>query len=174
MLTADNIAINAIQSAKWAAKKTIRAREVEQLAAKFPQLTLVSTMNGNGLIAATKNIRTELKAAFPGVKFSVTSSRYSGGDSIRVSWTDGPCADRVEAITKKYQAGSFDGMQDLYTYDDDAFNDAFGDARYVHTTRSYSPKIEQWINEQVAKHGYNNYWNNPHRILSQMNIKAIK
>lgn len=174
MLTADNIAINAIQFAKLAAKKTIRAREVEQLESKFPKLTLVSTMNGNGLIAATKNIRTELKAAFPGVKFSVSSSRYSGGDSIRVSWIDGPCEKRVSEITCKYQAGSFDGMQDLYTYDDDAFNDAFGDARYVTCNREYSPIIEKWISEQIAKHGYNDHWNNPHCILAELNIKAIK
>jgi hypothetical protein len=65
---------------------------------------------------AAKQLRAELKAAFPGVKFTVRSSTYSMGDSIRVGWTDGPTPEAVEAISGRYQEGSFDGMIDLYTY----------------------------------------------------------
>jgi hypothetical protein len=46
-----------------------------------------------------KLVRQSLKEAFPGVKFAVRSSTYSGGASIDVSWTDGPNAVQVESIT---------------------------------------------------------------------------
>jgi hypothetical protein len=36
-----------------------------------------------------KLARKMLKTAFPSVKFSVTSSSYSGGSSIRIKWLDG-------------------------------------------------------------------------------------
>jgi hypothetical protein len=66
-----------------------------------------------------KLMRSSLKAQFPGVKFSVKSSSYSGGASIRVSWTDGPYQDDVEKITKRYEGATFDGMIDLKEYRSD-------------------------------------------------------
>ena len=65
-----------------------------------------------------KLVRSALKAAFPGVKFSVRSDSYSGGASINVTWTDGPTEKAVEAISNRYQGCDFDGMQDLKTYRD--------------------------------------------------------
>ena len=65
---------------------------------------------------AAKLIRAELKKAFPGVKFSVTSNGYSMGDSVYVDWTDGPTRDQVHSIAGKYQEGHFDGMTDSYDY----------------------------------------------------------
>jgi Large polyvalent protein associated domain 29 len=59
-----------------------------------------------------KLIRQSLKEAFPGVKFSVRSSTYSGGASISVSWTDGPNAAQVESITRGFKASYFDGSID--------------------------------------------------------------
>ena len=59
-----------------------------------------------------KLIRQSLKEAFPGVKFSVRSSTYSGGASISVSWTDGPNAAQVESITKGFKAVYFDSSID--------------------------------------------------------------
>lgn len=63
-----------------------------------------------------KKVRVELKKAFPGVKFSVKSSSYAGGSSIRVSWTDGPTRERVKAITSRFESASFDGMNDMKSY----------------------------------------------------------
>lgn len=63
-----------------------------------------------------KLIRAELKAAFPATKFSVTSTSYSGGDSARVSWCNGPQADAVNEIIEKYKQGHFDSMTDCYEY----------------------------------------------------------
>lgn len=51
-------------------------------------------------------IRKELKSAFPGIKFSVSSTRSGWAAEegrVRVAWVDGPTADKVEAITKKYE-----------------------------------------------------------------------
>lgn len=58
-------------------------------------------------------IRAALKKHFPGVAFSVRSSRYSGGSSISVRWTDGPTQRAVEAIADTYEGPRFDGMTDL-------------------------------------------------------------
>lgn len=72
-------------------------------------------MNCSYISAAdtAKLIRQRLKKAFPGVKFSVRSSTYSGGASIRVSYTDGPALTLVEAVAKSYEGSGFDGMIDL-------------------------------------------------------------
>lgn len=59
-----------------------------------------------------KLVRTALKEAFPGVKFSVRSSVYSGGASINVGWTDGPSADQVKGIVSMFEGSYFDGMTD--------------------------------------------------------------
>lgn len=66
--------------------------------------------------SAAKMLKAELSKAFPGIKFSVTSSSYSGGDSLRVHYEDGPSPRIVEEISGKYQAGHFDGMTDMYEY----------------------------------------------------------
>jgi hypothetical protein len=59
-----------------------------------------------------KIIRKALKASFVGTKFSVRISRYSGGSSINVTWTDGPTQKDVQTITSAYDGGGFDGMTD--------------------------------------------------------------
>ena len=66
--------------------------------------------------AAAKAIRTELKQAFPGVKFSVRSEGFAGGDAVRISWVDGPRRPDVKKIVGKYQYGHFNGMEDYYEY----------------------------------------------------------
>lgn len=63
-----------------------------------------------------KLLRAALKAAHPGVKFSVRSDTYAGGASIRVRWMDGPTASTVDRTAKRYEGASFDGMIDLKSY----------------------------------------------------------
>jgi Large polyvalent protein associated domain 29 len=58
-------------------------------------------------------IRKQLKISFPGVKFSVRISRYSGGSSTNVYWVDGPTSAEVETVTNGFAGGRFDGMIDL-------------------------------------------------------------
>jgi hypothetical protein len=62
-----------------------------------------------------KLVRQALKAAFPGQTFSVRSSTYSGGASIRVGWVDGPQTNQVDQVAKVFAGSSFDGMIDLKT-----------------------------------------------------------
>ena len=69
--------------------------------------------------ACAAAIRKELKEAFPGVKFQVTSDTYSGGNSVHAYWYDGPTDRMVDAIIKKYQYGHFDGMIDMYENSND-------------------------------------------------------
>lgn len=118
----------------WQAAKAAKASTAAAMQAAFPHLVPVSAKVDN-LQAAAKNIRRELGRAFPGITFSVKSKRYSGGNSIDVYWTDGPNGHQVDVIINKYSAGNFDGMTDSYTYNGDAWNDAFGETKYVHSTR---------------------------------------
>jgi hypothetical protein len=60
-----------------------------------------------------KLVRTALKKNFPGVKFSVRSSVYSGGASIDVSWVLGPTTKEVEAVAGQYESADFDGSIDM-------------------------------------------------------------
>lgn len=59
-----------------------------------------------------KLVRAALGESFPGVKFSVRSSTYSGGASINVRWTDGPSGAAVKAVTDQFEGAYFDGMID--------------------------------------------------------------
>ena len=107
-----------------------------------------------GATLAAENIRRELKRAFPGIKFSVRSSVYSGGDSINIGWVDGPTAAAVDRISDKYEAGKFNGMDDSYTYSRDihaVWGDTFGDAHYVFTNRHFSDKAITWALDHVAE-----------------------
>ena len=62
---------------------------------------------------AAKRIRKDLKKSWPGVKFSVRSSRYAGGSSINVRWQGGPIESDVEKVTDYYRGENFDGMTAL-------------------------------------------------------------
>ena len=60
-------------------------------------------------------MRKVLKIAFPGIKFSV--KKRSGGNSITIEWENGPTLKQVQAYTNDFKMGSFDGMTDMYSYD---------------------------------------------------------
>ena len=94
------------------------------------------TKSSHALGAA--NLKTELTREFPGVKFSVKSESYSGGDAIRVHWDFGPTTDEVAKFTDKYSEGHFDGMTDSYDYNhDNVWPDVFGGAKYVTESRHF-------------------------------------
>lgn len=87
-----------------------------------------------------KLVRKALKESFPGVKFGVRSSSYSGGASISVSWTDGPNIAQVDAVVDVFEGSYFDGSID-YKGSRYALMDgvqvSFG-ADSVSTSRKYS------------------------------------
>lgn len=66
-----------------------------------------------GVVETAKLVRKELKKAFPNQKFSVKSSKYSGGSSIDVDWRDGAAYNKVEAVAGHFKGSNFDGMQDM-------------------------------------------------------------
>lgn len=117
------------EEAKQAAIQREEARK--QLKTEYSHLIQSPGSGGKG---AAKNIRIELKKAWPKIKFSVRSD-YS---SININWLDGPTERQVETIVNRYEAGSFDGMEDIYRYSESAFNDVFGSVQYVFTRRENS------------------------------------
>lgn len=63
-----------------------------------------------------KRIRADLKAAFPGVKFSVRSSYFSQGSAVDVRYAGGPPEAEVQAIMNAYGGRGFDGTDDSTFY----------------------------------------------------------
>ena len=99
-----------------------------------------------------KLIRAALKHAFPGVKFSVRSKKYSGGSSINVDWIDGPTAQEAEKVYKRFEGASFDGINDLKSYHDTELNGElvhFG-ADYIFGNRNLSKAFLAPIAAKIA------------------------
>lgn len=94
-----------------------------------------------------KAIRTELKDAFPGIKFRVKSESFSMGNSVDIYWTDGPTSEQVSAITGKFQYGHFDGMTDMYEFSNS--REDIPQAKFVMTQRTMSEDTKQQI---IKKH----------------------
>lgn len=104
----------------------------------------------SGAAACAAAIRKELKAKFPGVKFSVRSETYAGGDSVRINWTDGPEHAEVEAIAAKYEAGSFDGMTDMYVYNRDRDPDR-PCVKFVFVSKEFSDEATEDLAEEAIR-----------------------
>lgn len=94
-------------------------------------------------------IREELKKEFQGFKFSVTCSNYSNGNSVDISWTDGPTTAQVEEFTNKYQYGHFNGMEDIYEHSNS--REDIPQAKYVQTSRSRSNEADEIIKAKFVK-----------------------
>lgn len=133
----------------YKAKQAARQVCIDALRASNPNL-----IPGDDAVTAAKNIRIELKGAFPGIKFRVVTQKYAGGNSIRIEYVDGPLAKDVEAIADKYSMGDFDGSQDLYVYANNYWGDAFGEGKYIFVTREYSDEtVVKGIEAVAAEYG---------------------
>jgi hypothetical protein len=97
-----------------------------------------------------KNLKKELARAFPGVKFSVKSDSYTGGDSISVSWTCGPTAKAVESVSNKYQECDFNGMEDIEEYRNSLWPEIFGGAKYVSESRHFPEEIYETLGRALC------------------------
>lgn len=84
-------------------------------------------------------IKSELKENFPQTKFRVTSSNYSMGDSVNVSWVDGAAHEAVEQILVKYQYGRFNGCEDIY--ESTNRRDDIPQTKYLFCERTISQEI---------------------------------
>lgn len=99
-----------------------------------------------------KLVRQALKEAFPGHKFSVRSSSYSGGASIDIQWTDGPTDKQVESISNAFEGSYFDGMID---YKGSVYAKLDGKpvhfgANFIHTRREFSDALVQRAIDAIA------------------------
>lgn len=128
-----------------------RAREFDDLKRDYKHLEQVEGSGKSSLVIGARNIRKELKAVFPNIKFSVRSESYSMGCSIHIGWTDGPLTDEVEAVVNKYEYGTFDAMTDCAGSIDSQFIDLFGGARFVSPSRSVS---DEAFNKVAKAQGY--------------------
>ncbi|PCJ68254.1 MAG: hypothetical protein COA62_15945 [Rhodobiaceae bacterium] len=100
-----------------------------------------------------KIVRQTLRESFPGEKFSVRSHTYAGDASIRVTWTDGPCARDVEGVTKRLEGARFDGMDDLKTFkhhEVDGERVLFG-ANFIFTDREISDEMIDTCAREIVK-----------------------
>lgn len=133
------------------------------------------TLTGAALCAAA--IREELKKEFPNYKFSVTSDKFSGGDSVHISWKDGPTTKQVDSIVNKYQYGHFNGMDDIYEYSNNI--EGLPQTKYVSTSREINPELKNRLLPEFEKlyksdepeYSRNSTVNTLHRILSNTEIK---
>ena len=109
-----------------------------------------------------KKIRKTLKKAFPSVRFSVQSSRYSMGSSVDVFWTDGPLVKDVDAILNRFRSGYYDGMQDMYISKGYIWggNTVYG-AKYIDCSRTLSDErcaiIKQYLFEHYEEDQFSGY-----------------
>lgn len=180
-LVAEDAITKAARSAATADREARRTAEqaamqaaVAELRAAHPQLE-APTRERDALITAARNLRAQLKARWPGVKFTVTTKRYTGGSSLSVRWIDGPAVSLVDAIADRYQAGRFDGQTDCYDYSDSAWTRAFGEAKYVFTARDYSPAALEWAKAQFGDEDRGRYHGPAHlSALRDLSIKRIK
>jgi len=131
--------------AREAQERAEHEKAVNELLEKYPYLI---RSDKNGGVHVAKNIRIELKRAFPDVKFSITSE-YS---SVNIKWTDGPSLSSVKRITDKYEDHTTDFTGDFRDYTPSLFNDLFGGCNYIFEHRSWSESTEQkfidWATEK--------------------------
>jgi hypothetical protein len=100
-------------------------------------------------------VRVELKKAFPKIKFSVRSSTFSMGNSVDVSWTNGPTTDMVDAIVSRFQYGTFDSMTDCAGIKE---NFTGPGARFVSTHRTISDDMKAEARKRIAKEADYQAW----------------
>lgn len=92
-------------------------------------------------------IRAELKKN--GIKCSVTSSRFSMGNAVRVHIYDQPPAavKKIEEFCSQYESGHFDGMTDCYNYDHTKTGPT---AKYIQVQNDISDDLRSRAREFVA------------------------
>lgn len=98
---------------------------------------------------AASEIRKVLKMAFPDIKFEVKSKNYSGGDSVRVRWENGPTIKEVNRYVKDFEYGSFDGMTDMYNITNR--NKNIPQTKYLFLNRDMSENLRKYLYAEIKK-----------------------
>ena len=95
-----------------------------------------------------KLIRKELKEKYPGIKFMVRSRSFTGDNDVNIDYINGVPTDEIRKIVNKYEAGSFDGMTDMYNYDYDKTGPT---AKYIFANRNITEDIREKAKNKIAK-----------------------
>ena len=106
-----------------------------------------------GAALTARQLKKELTRVFPGVKFSVKSEYFSGGNAVNISWEDGPTKRLVESYTEKYKNSKFDGMTDSTIAVKISPELGCEGANYIGMARSLSRAREIAIKKMIAKMG---------------------
>ncbi|RFA12150.1 hypothetical protein B7R22_17115 [Subtercola boreus] len=85
--------------------------------------------------------RKAIRAAFPGLKFSLTGTRGTGYGWLRLSWTDGPTDKQMREVTQPFDV-------------------KLGGHAHINASRKVSPAAERWARDQIAAHP--GRWDQPH------------
>jgi len=118
---------------------------------------------------AANLIRKELKQKFVSTKFTVNSYNYTGGDSVRIHWVDGPTSSEVRNVVAKYEYGKFDGMRDIYEIIND--RDDIPQAKYIQLTREMSEEIGRKLVKELKNKMYhceNVSYENMHEYIPEL------
>jgi len=166
---------NREREAEQADKSRQVSAKADELRALYPwAIGLDAGMSSHA--RAAKNMKKELKQAYPHIKFSVTSDSFSMGNSISVSWTDGAPASEIKKITDKYQYGSFNGMDDIYENDNSAYSTAvstvLGQSKYVIESRTISESVKTLVGQDICL-SYGVEYENNARIGGQWLSDAV-
>lgn len=94
---------------------------------------MTTTLHTDSPIVIAKEARKAIRAAFPGVKFSLTNSRGTGYGWIHLSWTDGPTSREMDEFIAPFDA-------------------RLGGYTHINTYRNYSPEAEAWAAQQLVEH----------------------
>ena len=101
---------------------------------------------------SAKLLKQALRAAFPGVTFSVRLSRGTGYGNCYVNWTDGPTVAQVEQITSRFEGEGFDGMTDCsYSKDTVLADGRDSGLRLILEERRLSPAFARELAAQIAE-----------------------
>lgn len=101
-----------------------------------------------------KLVRADLKKAHPAVKFSVKSSKYAGGASIDIFWTDGPTAKVIDALVDRYVGKTMDNILE------DSWKFVEGEFKHPDGT--------------VEKVQYGSHFVSTHRTISDLETKVAE
>jgi|GEM_PF-3313291 len=117
-------------------------------------------------------IRKELKKAYPSIKFSV-KTYYASKVDVSYIGTENP--ENIEKLLAKYEAGHFDGMEDIYNYDN--AREDIPQVQYIFVNREYPNNdymrmlvrgfMKRWDikdNEATVKTNNSYYFNNEQKL----------
>lgn len=87
------------------------------------------------IVEIARAIRARLRETYPGDTFSVRTSRFSGGASVRIAWLDGPCERAVrETLADIENADQYRAAYDLH-------GDYWTGSHYWHYERAYTADL---------------------------------